>query len=186
MERAMEAMGVKVCEGTSCLVGENVRRESIEAGKKSSTVLVKVRGEEVANRLFRMGIWVGGRWCSIRQFVAILAKQKQGWRGEVRDVRVRLDGLCRAGERMEDKVLKKIGEMEGMCRKRWILEKEKPVVEKVVEKGERKEWPSYEKCNRERDVMEERVREEFMMTLDREMGSSDSGGGGSEWGSEDE
>jgi len=89
----------------------------MEAGKKSSTVLVKVRGEEVANRLFRTGLWVGGRWCSVRRFVVIVPQRKEGWRGEVRDLRVRLDGLCRAGERTEDKVVGKIEEMMRLWRK---------------------------------------------------------------------
>ena len=31
--------------------------------------------------------------------MAIPPKRKEGWRGEVRDLRVRLDGLCRAEER---------------------------------------------------------------------------------------
>ena len=61
MEKGLEAVGIEICDGARWLVGEGVRQGRIEAGKKSSTVLVKVRGEEVANRLFRMGLWVGGR-----------------------------------------------------------------------------------------------------------------------------
>jgi len=117
VEKGLEAVRIEICDEGRWLVGESTRRERMEAGKKSSTVLVKVRGEEVANRLFRTGLWVGGRWCSVRRFVAIPPKRKEGWRGEVRDLRVRLDGLCRAGERSEDKMVKKMEEMMGMWRK---------------------------------------------------------------------
>jgi len=117
VEQGLEAVGVEVCDGARWLVGEGVRRERVEAGKKSSTVLVRVRGEVVANRLFRTGLWVGGRWCSVKRFVAVPPKWKEGWRGEVRDLGVRLDGLCRAGERAEDKMVRKMEDMMGMWRK---------------------------------------------------------------------
>jgi len=120
----LEAVGIEICDEGKWLVGESMRRERMEAGKKSSTVLVRVRGEEVANGLFRTGLWVGGRWCSVRRFVAIPPKRKEGWRGEVRDLRVRLDGLCRVGERSEDKVLRKMEEMMGMWRKEGEVRKE--------------------------------------------------------------
>ena len=124
VRKGLEAVGIEICDEGRWLVGESTRRERMESGKKSSTVLVRVRGEGVASGLFRSGLWVGGRWCSVRRFVAIPPKRKEGWRGEVRDLRVRMDGLCRAGERSEDKVLKKMEEMMGMWRKDGGVEKE--------------------------------------------------------------
>jgi len=91
VEKRLEVVGIEICDGARWLVGKSTRWERMGAGKKSSTVLVKVRGEEVANRLFRKGLWVGGRWCSVRRFVVIPTRRKEGWRGEVRDLRVRLE-----------------------------------------------------------------------------------------------
>ena len=43
----LKAVGIEICDEGKWLVGESRRKERMESGKKSSTVLVKVRGEEV-------------------------------------------------------------------------------------------------------------------------------------------
>ncbi|KAG0634202.1 hypothetical protein HOY80DRAFT_1100112 [Tuber brumale] len=43
-------------------------------GSSSSTVLLKVLGEESVHDLCRHSIWVGGSWCLVRRFVAVPPK----------------------------------------------------------------------------------------------------------------
>jgi len=153
--------------------------------------------------------------------VPIPPKRKEGWRGEVRDLRVQLDGLCRAGERSEDKVVKKMEEMMGMWRKGDEGEvKEVPARKKgegfwMSNDGEKPEWLKREEREKgkgkgkgretkkeweERMVREEEEayaalrsrdgglsRRELKNIMRREMEvSSDGGGYGLGWESEDE
>ncbi|RPB01074.1 hypothetical protein L873DRAFT_1842728 [Choiromyces venosus 120613-1] len=70
--------GIVSCEGSHWLVGEEERKRRREKGANSSTVLAKIRGAGVATNLCRSGLWVGGCWCSVRRFVAVPPKAKEG------------------------------------------------------------------------------------------------------------
>jgi len=88
--QALEEAGVEECEGTRWLVPEGELAKRKERGSLSSTVVARVRGVDVAGQLCRTGLWVGGRWCSVRRYVAVPPKKKEpGWTrvvGKVKEV----------------------------------------------------------------------------------------------------
>ena len=61
-------MGFVICEGSRWLVDDAERGRRMKEGKTSSTVLAMVRGGKEVDALFRSGMWLAGRWCSIRRF----------------------------------------------------------------------------------------------------------------------
>ena len=80
VEVALREMGVEFCEGTKWLVGEEELEKRRKRGSLSSTVVVRVRGEQVVRQLGRAGVWVGGYWCSVKRFVAVQPKRTvRGW-----------------------------------------------------------------------------------------------------------
>jgi len=88
----MEA-GVEFCEGARWLVPEGELQKRKERGSLSSTVVVRVRGGDVAGQLCRTGLWVGGVWCSVRRFVAVAPVVKgPTWRKAVDEVKVAVAG----------------------------------------------------------------------------------------------
>jgi len=96
---ALEEKGYVICEGARWLVDEEevVRRKSVH--KTSSTVVVFVCGALEVAGLLRRGLWLGGRWHSVKRFEAVqLVRKKSGWvwmrewmekEGKVRDERGR-------------------------------------------------------------------------------------------------
>ncbi|KAG0123601.1 hypothetical protein HOY82DRAFT_544135 [Tuber indicum] len=76
--------GVVSCEGSRWLVDEQVREERKRRGARSSTVLAMVCGAKAGQELSRSGLWVGGRWCSVKRFVAVPPKKKEGVWSRVR------------------------------------------------------------------------------------------------------
>jgi len=57
---------------------EVVRRKGL--GKTSSTVVVFLRGASDVAGLLRKGLWLGGRWHSVRRFEAVQpVRKKTGW-----------------------------------------------------------------------------------------------------------
>ncbi|KAG0643560.1 hypothetical protein HOY80DRAFT_1090482 [Tuber brumale] len=73
----LQGTGVVVDEGSRWLVGKEERDRRRANRSSSSTVLLKVLGEESVCDLCRYGIWVGGRWCLVKRFVAIPPKLKE-------------------------------------------------------------------------------------------------------------
>jgi len=77
---ALEEEGFVICEGARWLVDEKevARRKGL--GKTSSTVVVFVRGASDVAGLLRKGLWLGGRWHSVRKFEAVQPdRKKSGW-----------------------------------------------------------------------------------------------------------
>ena len=88
----MEA-GVEFCEGAKWLVPEGELQKRNERGSLSSTVVVRIRGGDVAGQLCRTGLWVGGVWCSVRRFVAVAPVRKgPAWRKAVDEVKEAVAG----------------------------------------------------------------------------------------------
>ena len=91
--------GYVICEGARWLVDEEevVRRKSL--GKTSSTVVVFMREASGVAGLLRCGLWLGGRWHSVKRFEAVQpVRKKSEWvwirewmekEGKVRDERGR-------------------------------------------------------------------------------------------------
>ena len=69
----------------------------MKEGKTSSTVLAMVRGGKEVDKLFRSGMWLAGRWCSVRRFLAVKPVRKvDRWR----QVKVALDANRRRVEKV--------------------------------------------------------------------------------------
>jgi len=59
-------MGFVICEGSNWLFSDEERGRRMKEGKTSSTVVALVRAGKEVDALFRTGMWLAGRWCSIR------------------------------------------------------------------------------------------------------------------------
>ena len=104
---ALEEEGYVISEGARWLVDEEevVRRKGL--GKTSSTVVVFLRGASEAAGLLRHGLWLGGRWHSVRRFEVVQpVRKKTGWvwmrEWMEKEGRVRTEGGRRDQERMEE------------------------------------------------------------------------------------
>jgi len=74
-------MGIVICEGSRWLVNEEERGRRMKEGKTSSTVVALVRGGKEVDALFRSGMWMAGRWYSIKRFVSVKPVRKvDRWR----------------------------------------------------------------------------------------------------------
>jgi len=90
-------MGIVICEGSRWLVDENERSRRMKERKASSTVVALVRGGKEVDALFRSGVWLAGRWCSIKRFVSIKPVRKvDRWR----QVKVALEANRRRVEKV--------------------------------------------------------------------------------------
>jgi len=69
-------LGIVSCEGSRWLVDDAERDRRIKEGKTSSTVLALVNGGKDVDGLFRSGMWLAGRWCSIQRFLAVKPVRK--------------------------------------------------------------------------------------------------------------
>ncbi|KAG0642242.1 hypothetical protein HOY80DRAFT_998660 [Tuber brumale] len=67
----LQGTSVVVGEGSRWLVGKEEHNRRRANGSLSSTVLLKVLGEESVHDLCWHGIWVDGRWCLVKRFVAV-------------------------------------------------------------------------------------------------------------------
>ena len=81
-----------------------VRRKGL--GKTSSTVVMFLRGASDVAGLLRKGLWLGGRWHSVRRFEAVQpVRKKRGWvwlrEWMEEEGKVREEGGRRDRERME-------------------------------------------------------------------------------------
>ena len=88
----MEA-GVEFCKRAKWLVSEGELQKRKEWGSLSSTVVVRIRGGDVAGQLCRTGLWVGGVSCSVRRYVAVAPVVKgPAWRKAVDEVKEAVAG----------------------------------------------------------------------------------------------
>ena len=117
----------------------------MKAGKTSSTVLAMVRGGKEVDALFRTGMWLAGRWCSIRRFLSVKPVRKvDRWR----QVKVALE----AGQRRVEKVY---GLIEAFLKEGDGVDG----CEKVGKKGKGKGWRQRRRVRRrERKRWDLRVR----------------------------
>ena len=100
-------LGIVICEGSRWLVDDKERDKRIREGKTSSTVLAMVRGGKEVDSLFHSGMWLAGRWCSIRRFLAVKPVRKvDRWR----QVKVALEANRRRVEKVFGLVEAFIGE----------------------------------------------------------------------------
>jgi len=149
-------MGIVICDGSCWLVNEDERGRRMKEGKTSSTVVALVRGGKEVDALFRSGMWMAGRWCSIKRFVSIKPVRKvDRWR----QVKVALEanrrrvekvfGLVEAfmGEEEEEEVESITSEeryRETMEEKRERLGKGKGVETRAPRKEEKEEKVGFE------------------------------------------
>ena len=90
-------LGIMSCEGSRWLVNDSERGRRIKEGKTLSTVLALVRGGKDVDGLFRSGMWLAGRWCSIQRFLGVKPVRKvDRWR----QVKVVLDANRRRVEKV--------------------------------------------------------------------------------------
>ena len=74
-------VGFVICEGSRWLVDDAERGRRMKSGKTSSTVLAMVKGGKEVEALFRMGMWLAGRWCSIKPYLSVKPVRKvDRWR----------------------------------------------------------------------------------------------------------
>jgi len=104
---ALEEEGYVICDGARWLVDEEevVRRKGL--GKTSSTRVMFLRGASEAAGLLRRGLWLGGRWHSVRRFEAVQPERKKtGWvwlrEWMEKEGKDRVDGSRRDRERKEE------------------------------------------------------------------------------------
>ena len=136
VEVALEEAGFILTEGTRWLVGEKERARREKLGRTSSTVVAFVRGVAEADVLLKKGLWMRGRWHSVKRYEAvqpIRAKKGWVWVGEMIDEVMKSEG---AALRKCDASIKGImGAVQG-------------VVEEVRElkygRKEKKVWPGQE------------------------------------------
>jgi len=110
VEAALCEVGVGFCEGRRRLVGEVGLDKRRKCGGLASTVVVRVKGEEVVRQLGRAGIWVRGYWCSVKRFVVVQPSRKEvGWMKVMDGIKSHVEFVA---ERLEKK-----GEVRGKERK---------------------------------------------------------------------
>ena len=90
-------MGFVICEGSYWLVDDAERGRRMTGGKTLSTVLAIVSGGKEVDALLRSGMWLAGRWCSIRCFLSVKPVRKvDRWR----QVKVALEAGLRRVEKV--------------------------------------------------------------------------------------
>ncbi|KAG0125287.1 hypothetical protein HOY82DRAFT_616818 [Tuber indicum] len=104
VKRALQGTGFVSCDGSRWLVSKAERERRLLAGRKASTILLMVRGVGSANTLCKEGLWVGGYWCSVKRFVAIPPRRKEGgWVRRFEEVAEGLKGVHEGLIRVEGK-----------------------------------------------------------------------------------
>jgi len=86
---ALEEAGFILAEGSRWLVPENERERREKMGRLSSTVVAFVRGVGETEVLLKKGLWLGGRWHSVKRYEVvqpIRVKKGWAWVGERLDV----------------------------------------------------------------------------------------------------
>ena len=131
---ALEEEGFVICEGARWLVDEKevARRKSL--GKTSSTVVVFVRGASDVAGLLRKGLWLRGRWHSVRKFEAVQPdRKKSGW------VWMR-EWMEKEGKEREEKGRKAWLELQSITEQLRVLRKS---AEKVEDEEKRRKFEGF-------------------------------------------
>ena len=68
---ALEEAGFILAEGGGWLVEEEERKRRERWGRTSSTVVAFVRGVAEADVLLKKGLWLRGRWHSVKKYEAV-------------------------------------------------------------------------------------------------------------------
>ena len=77
---ALEEAGFILAEGARWLVGEKERKRRESLGRMSSMVVAFVRGVAEADVLLKKGLWLRGRWHSVKRYEAVQPiRVKKGW-----------------------------------------------------------------------------------------------------------
>ena len=77
---ALEEAGFILAEGARWLVEEKERKRREKLGRMSSTVVAFIRGVAEADVLLKKGLWLGGRWHSVKRYEAVQPiRVKKGW-----------------------------------------------------------------------------------------------------------
>ena len=77
---ALEEAGFILAEGVRWLVGEKERARREALGRMSSMVVAFVRDAAEADVLLKKGLWLGGRWHSVKRYEAVQPiRVKKGW-----------------------------------------------------------------------------------------------------------
>ena len=77
---ALEEGGFILAEGARWLEGEKESARGEALGRMSSTVVAFVRGVAEADVLLKKGLWLGGRWYSVKRYEAVQPiRVKKGW-----------------------------------------------------------------------------------------------------------
>ncbi|RPA96655.1 hypothetical protein L873DRAFT_1206341 [Choiromyces venosus 120613-1] len=141
----LSEVGIVSCGGSCWLIGEEERKRRREKGANSSTVLAKIRGAGATTKLCRSGLWVGGHWCSVRRFVVVPPKAKEGvwtrvkrviYEGKEKEVEIRGE-LWEVIAGLEEKVEKVVEQR--LREKEWgrlVLEKIAVVQERIETLGD--------------------------------------------------
>jgi len=136
------------CEGGHWLVDDAERDRRMKAGKTSYPVVALVRRGKEVDRPFRSGMWLAGRWCSIRRFLAVkLVRKVDRWR----QVKVALDANWRRVEKVFGLVEAFTGD-EGIEVESTALEEGERIVELGENKGKGKEAETPRKEEKEEKV----------------------------------
>ena len=119
------------------MVGEKERARRESLGRMSSTVVALVRGVAEADVLLKKGLWLGGRWHSVKRYEAVQPiRVKKGWVW----VSERLNEVSRS----EGTALRWInGSVDGICKTAAEIGKEVKEMSMVGENGSRKEVKEY-------------------------------------------
>jgi len=92
---ALEEVGFILTEGARWLVDEKERARREKMGRLSSTVVAFVKGIGEVEVLLKKGLWLGGRWNSVKRYAAvqpIRVKKGWGWVGEKLDEVMKSEG----------------------------------------------------------------------------------------------
>ena len=92
---ALEEAGFILAEGSRWLVDEKERARREKMGRLSSTVVAFVRGVGEAEMLLKKGLWLRGRWHSVKRYEAvqpIRTKKGWAWAGEVMSEMLKSEG----------------------------------------------------------------------------------------------
>ena len=77
---ALEEAGFILAVGARWLVEEKERKMREKMERMSSTMVAFVRGVAEANVLLKKGLWLGGRWHSVKTYEAVQPiRVKKGW-----------------------------------------------------------------------------------------------------------
>ena len=152
---ALEVAGFVLAEGARWLVGEKERARREALGHMSSMVVAFVRRVAEADVLLKKGVWLGGRWHSVKRYEAvqpIRVKKGSAW------VSTRLYEITRS----EGTALRRVnGSVDGIFKAVAEIGKEVKELRMIGEYGEKREvkehWSDVLKKKRGEDELAARI-----------------------------